>query len=221
MLQWIDAEKKASNRLSINDQLIIHQKENTKIMVESFPELNSDRIKLRKSGASDIPALIKYCHNPKIADQIINIPYPYTEEDAINRISFVNLGFKNKERFVFAITIKPDNELIGEIGLHLDKPNNSAQFGYWVAESHWGKGIATEAAMLVLKFGFESLNLNKIIATHFSENIASGVVMKKNKMIKEAEMKEHYKIDNEYRTVIQYRLIRSEYDDMDLKQEGN
>ncbi|MDP2388502.1 MAG: GNAT family protein [Bacteroidota bacterium] len=182
--------------------------------MKTFPELNTSRLKLRKIQLTDVPSLIKYANNKKISDQIFNIPYPYREEDAIFRINFVLQGFKNEERYVFVITEKGKEELIGEIGLHLDKTNNSAQFGYWIAEPFWGKGYATEATAAILKFGFETVNLNKIYATHFPENEASGKVMLNNKMIKEAELKEHYKIDDVYKSVIQYRLTKQEYEEL-------
>jgi RimJ/RimL family protein N-acetyltransferase len=179
--------------------------------MSDLPIVNTKQLSLRKIRSEDIPSLIKYCNNPKISDQIINIPYPYGEEEAKKRISFVLEGLEKGERYVFAITLKGTDELIGEIGLHLDKTNNSAQFGYWIGEPFWGKRIATEALAAILKFGFEQLNLNKIYATHYPENKASAKVMINNKMIKEAEMKEHYKVNNSYRDVIQYRLTKKEY----------
>lgn len=182
--------------------------------MKEFPELFTSKLTLRKIQTSDIPSLIKYCNNKNISDQIINIPYPYIVEDAIFRLNFVLQGFKNKERYVFAISLRGSEELIGEIGLHLDKANNSAQFGYWIAEPFWGKGIATEALEAILIFGFATLNLNKIYATHYPDNLASGKVMLNNKMIKEAEMKEHYKIDDVYKDVIQYRLTKKEYEEL-------
>jgi len=177
-----------------------------------FPTLSTPRLHLRKIRKEDLPSLIQYCNNKNISDQIINIPYPYQEEDAISRMNFIFSGFENKERYVFAITLNTNEELIGEIGLHLDKINNSAQFGYWIAEPFWGKGIATEACSAILKFGFEELDLHKIYATHYPENIASGKVMLNNKMMKEGELKDHYKIDRVYRSVIQYRLTKQEYE---------
>jgi len=122
--------------------------------MEVFPELITKRLKLRRAQLGDVPSLLKYAHNKKISDQVINIPFPYQEEDAISRLNFIIQGFKNKERYVFAITFKDKNELIGEIGLHLDNHNNNAQFGYWIAEPFWGKGIATEANAALLKFTF-------------------------------------------------------------------
>ncbi len=181
--------------------------------MEELPELITNRLKLRKIELGDVSSLLKYANNKNISDQIFNIPFPYQEEDAIYRLNFVLQGFKNKERYVFAITLKDSKELIGEIGLHLDKANNSAQLGYWIAEPFWGKGIATEATSEILKFGFEKLNLNKIYATYYPENKASGKVMLNNKMIKEGELKEHYRINNVYRSVIQYRLTKQEYEE--------
>lgn len=182
--------------------------------MDVFPELITSKLKLRKIRPSDISSLLKYCNNKNISDQIINIPYPYLEEDAIFRMNFILQGFKNKERYVFAITFKDNEELIGEIGLHLDKTNNSAQFGYWIAEPFWSKGIASEATAGILKFGFEKLSLNKIYATHYPDNVASGKVMQNNKMIKEAEMKEHYRINDTYKNVFQYRLTKKEYEEL-------
>ena len=70
-----------------------------------FPELISDKLKLRKIRPSDMPALLKYCNNKNISDRIINIPDPYLEDDAIFRMNFVLQGFKNKDRYVFAILL--------------------------------------------------------------------------------------------------------------------
>ncbi|MBT8326768.1 MAG: GNAT family N-acetyltransferase [Bacteroidia bacterium] len=150
-------------------------------------------------------------NNKIISDNIINIPYIYLEEDAIARFNFVLQGFKNEERYVFAITQKTEDELIGEIGIHLDSEHNRAEIGYWIGEPFWGLGIATEAVGAILKFGFEELLLNKIHATHYVDNPASGKVLANNKMILEAELKDQYKMNDDYKSVYQYRLTRSEY----------
>jgi ribosomal-protein-alanine N-acetyltransferase len=186
-----------------------------------FPELNTERLKLRKIKLSDADSLLKYMNNKKISENILNIPYPYTEESVIARMNFILQGFKNKERYVFSITLKdPESipvaigtgaELIGQIGLHLVEGHDRAEIGYWVGEPFWGKGIATEACAAILKFGFEILKLNKIYATHFTENPSSGKVLINNKMIKEAELKDQYKSNGVYKSVDQYRLTKQEY----------
>lgn len=173
--------------------------------------LHSTRLTLRKIKLSDMPDLLRHVNHPQIADNIFNIGYPYTEEDAVARIHFVWNGWARNERWVFAIIWNETGELIGEIGIHPDKANNRAEMGYWIGEKYWGKGIATEAIGMALKFGFEKQGLHKIFATHFLGNPASGKAMERNGMILEAEMKDHYLWEGEYRSVRQYRLTEEEY----------
>ncbi|MEO0639530.1 MAG: GNAT family protein [Bacteroidota bacterium] len=180
--------------------------------MNAFPSLETPRLRLRRMQTSDIPSLLKYVNNIKITDQILNFPYPYLEEDAIFRMHIILQGFQKKQRFVFAITQKEEDELIGEIGLHLDKANNRAEMGYWLGEPFWNQGLMKEAIGPVLKFGFEEVKLHKIFATHFISNPASGKIMEQNGMIREAEMKDHYKKKGIYETVFQYRLTKEEFE---------
>lgn len=151
--------------------------------MDTFPQLYTPRLLLRKLRVDDVPSLVKYANNRKISDNIINIPYPYEEPNAVFRISYVHQGFKNKTRYVFAIILKDIEELIGEISLHLGNDGKMAELGYWVAEPFWNKGIATEAISAVLKFGFQ-LGLGLVIATCHEDNIGSSRVLEKNAMIK-------------------------------------
>ncbi len=165
--------------------------------MEVFPELNTERLRLRKIQSKDIPALVKYANNKKISDQIINIPFPYQEMDAILRLSYVVQGFKQKTRFVFGIFLKGQAELIGEISLHLENDRSISQLGYWVAEPFWNRGIASEAIAAIVKFGFEKLALRLIYATCHADNIVSAKILLKNGFA------EHSAAGN----VIQFRLI--------------
>ena len=128
-----------------------------------FPLLKTERLKLRKLLIDDIPSLVKYANNKKISDQIINIPHSYGEPDATYRIAYVNQGFLNKSRFVFAIADILSNDFIGEISLNLQSNSAQSEIGYWIAEPFWNKGFATEAIKEVIKFGFEKLKLTSIL----------------------------------------------------------
>lgn len=149
--------------------------------MEGFPTLYTERLKLRKIEFEDIPNLIKYANNKKIADRIVNIPFPYREPDAAFRMSYVVQGFKKKARYTFSITWKKTNELIGEISLHLLK-DHRGEIGYWIGEPLWNQGIGTEAVGAVIKFGIEQLQLQEITASCKADNIASSKVLMKNGM---------------------------------------
>lgn len=147
--------------------------------MDIFPELRTAHLHLRRMQVEDIDALLRYVNNRNITDYILNFPYPYREPDAVFRISYVVQGFKQKSRFVFAITQKGVGELIGEISLHL-QGNQTAEVGYWVGEPFWNQGIASEAIEAVLAFGFERLGLKAIFATCHEENTASCRASTKN-----------------------------------------
>lgn len=186
--------------------------------MNSFPELSTDRLLLRKVAAADIPRLMKYAGSKAISVNLLSVPHPYTEEDAIFWMNSVLQGFKSGERFVFAITLKESGGFIGAIGLHRNSRHDTAELGYWLGEPFWGKGLMKETVAAVLRFGFEELKLNKIYATHFTANPASGKVMTANGMIKEGELAEQYKVGETYQSVVYYRLLKREWEAMNSRQ---
>lgn len=176
-------------------------------------QLESKNIILNSLSYRDIPSILEYANNPKVSDNLLHLPFPYYEKDAIFWINTANEGRKTGETYKFAIRSKADKNLnfVGGIGLMIDKNHNKAEIGYWLGEPFWGNGFVSEAVSLIIKFGFETLELNKIFATHFIGNPASGKVMIKNNMIKEAHIKDHYKKGDKYLDIFQYRLTREEY----------
>lgn len=181
-------------------------------LMDKFPKIETDRLILGKLSFDDIPKIIEYAGNKKIAETTVNIPHPYEEKDAIFWIHSANQGFEKKSQFIFGIKIKTMNEFIGGIGLKIKKRFNLAELGYWIAKENWNKGYANEAVEAILKLGFNELRLNKICAYHLIENPASGKVMIRNGMIKEREMKAQNKKGNADKTLIKYRLTRTEYE---------
>lgn len=161
--------------------------------------------------AKDIPNMVTYANNPKVSRMTLTMPYPYREKDAISWINMANEGFEDRNHFVFAICLLPDDDFIGGIGLRVNKRFNNAELGFWMGEPFWNKGYVTEAAGEILKFGFEEAGLHKIYATHLIENPASGKVMIKNGMIKEGELVDHIRKGDQYLSLIQYRITNKEF----------
>ncbi len=185
--------------------------------MNEFPKLTTKRLILDQIKPDDIPDIVTYAGNIKIVENTRTMPHPYFDEDAIAWMNMANEGFKNKDHYIFAIRIKATRNFIGGIGLSLTVSNNRAELGYWLAEPFWNQGFTTEAVNAILKFGFSTLNLNKITAEYLSTNTASGKVMIKNGMTKEGELKNHdikrghSVADNAYVSLIQYRILKSEY----------
>ena len=81
--------------------------------------------------------------------------------------------------------IEHEGKPIGSIGFHeitwkvrafrLDR----AELGYWLSPEHQRKGFMTEAVQAIVRFGFETIGLHKIMITCMAENIASRRVIEK------------------------------------------
>ena len=78
-----------------------------------------------------------------------------------------------------AVTLKGQNKFIGFAGLKYLADRDEVDLGYRLMRKYWGKGLATEAAKACVNYGFESLELNKIIALVLPENTASIRVLEK------------------------------------------
>ncbi len=74
--------------------------------------------------------------------------------------------------------------------LRVDHNHQKGELAYWVGQTYWGKGYATEAAEAMVAFGFETLELNRIHAATLTVNPASSRVMEKAGMRLEGTMKQ-------------------------------
>jgi len=117
------------------------------------------------------------------------------------------------DKIVFEVVENSSNEMVGLIGLHdIDWYSRNAEIGYWIWKEYWGKGYATEAVKLVLKYAFEYLNLNKVSGRVCEPNKASQRVLEKNgfklvgKLRKQEYIPEMGLVD-----VLIYDILREEY----------
>jgi [ribosomal protein S5]-alanine N-acetyltransferase len=174
--------------------------------MEKFPILKTERLILSQLEEKDIPFIVEYLQHRIYSDLTSNIPYPYTESDAVFWLRMAKEAFESNSGYTFAIRNK-EGQLIGAIGLH-DREDDKAELGYWIGIPHWNKGYVTEAAKAIVQFGFKDLHYNKIFATHFLHNPASGKIMEKIGMEQEAILKQEVKKDGEYLDVAFYSIFK-------------
>jgi RimJ/RimL family protein N-acetyltransferase len=79
----------------------------------------------------------------------------------------------------WAVHTKPGLEFIGWCGLKFRPERKEVDLGYRFRRSAWGKGYATEAAFASIQYGFEKLNLPRVIGRAEPGNIASWRVLEK------------------------------------------
>lgn len=97
----------------------------------------------------------------------------------------------NNNSYNWAVELKDTHELIGNISAFSVSVNNSnCEIGYCYGQKFWGKGYATEALKAVLYYMLKNCEMHIVYAKHYSLNHASGRVMQKAGMVKEAVLKE-------------------------------
>lgn len=111
--------------------------------------------------------------------------------------SFAQSIHNDKTSFMFAIEY--NGKQIGNIKLNIQSQRyKRADVGYFIGnKDFWGKGLATEAVKLIVNFGFEKLDLNKIVAGAFEQNLGSIKVLSKAGFCKEACFKKHSFLNDE------------------------
>ncbi|MBE9110565.1 GNAT family N-acetyltransferase [Nodosilinea sp. LEGE 07298] len=175
------------------------------------PILKTLRLMLRPFTLSDVEAVVVLAGDRTVAENTLSIPHPYTEADAEGWINQQQADWAASNALNFAIT-HPDNTLCGSVGLSLYPNYNMAELGYWIGRPFWGRGYATEAAAVLVNFGFINLGLNRINAVHFGDNPASGRVMEKLGMVKEGYRRRQTPKWGVYRDVALYGLLREDWE---------
>lgn len=99
--------------------------------------------------------------------------------DAQNIIKERMIAQFDKHKMSRFMVFLKDDTFIGWSGLKYFPETNEVDLGYRFMKRFWGQGYATESSKVWLKYGFETLNLPKIIAKAMPENTASIKVMQK------------------------------------------
>jgi ribosomal-protein-alanine N-acetyltransferase len=153
--------------------------------------IETEQLVLRPFTASDASRIQELAGDRDIASTTLNIPHPYEDGMAEEWLATHQERFEKGESAIYAITHRGSAELIGAIGLEIAKDHNRAELGYWIGKPFWNQGYCTEAARSIVEYGFNDLQLRRIVATHLKRNPSSGRVMQKIGMVREGCLREH------------------------------
>jgi ribosomal-protein-alanine N-acetyltransferase len=174
------------------------------------PSFRTSRLQLRPLVVSDAPRVEELVSDPDVALTTANIPHPYPPGGAVTWIEQHRPGPDHGGEIVWAIT-HPQLGLVGAMGLRVDPQQYRAELGYWIGKQYWGQGFATEAGAALLRYGFETLGLNRIFAHHMRRNPASGRVMQKLRMRYEGSLRQHFRRNDRFEDLECYGILKEEY----------
>lgn len=177
-----------------------------------LPVLQTRRLELRKFSTEDAADVKKLAGAEEIASTTLLIPHPYEENMARTWITSHLKKIDAGEEITYAITIKNRSLLVGAMSIsQISREHERGELGYWIGKPFWCQGYCTEAAFEVLRYGFEQLKLNRVYATHFIRNPASGRVMQKIGMTCEGRFSQHVKKWGVFEDIAVYGILKENF----------
>jgi [ribosomal protein S5]-alanine N-acetyltransferase len=151
---------------------------------------------------TDAESLQRHADNRKVSMHLRDrFPYPYGIEAARTFLGWIA---RQPSPTVWAIEV--DGEASGGIGieLHSDVERVSAEIGYWLGESVWGRGIATEALTAVTAEAFKRFEITRLYALPFADHAASVRVLEKAGYVREGHLRQSAIKDGKIRDQLLY-----------------
>ena len=176
----------------------------------------TDRLFLRALEADELPRLVELIGDWEVVRWLGVVPYPYTMGNAESFYADVEAANARGEPEFYAMALKPNNLLIGGVGLHLPRSNDYAEgdmeIGYWLGKDFWGQGFMSEAARRVASLGFTRPKTRTIIATTEPDNKASQNVLRKTGLRDLGLAPLNYATLRGDKTVVKWSMTREEWE---------
>lgn len=177
--------------------------------------LTSKNIQLRLLEKKDLKDRVSWFNDPDINQYLVS-DYPVS-------LSKTEAWFQktlfDKTKVNFSIVCRKTDELVGMTGLlQIDQKNSHAQMYITIGNQKFrGMKLPDEIIPALLEYAFFELNLNKVYLWTIPINERGRKVYERNGFIKEAEMSDHLYCRGQYQTLIQHRILKSEFIERDMK----
>ncbi len=170
------------------------------------------RIRLRGIEKNDVPKFYEWINDPEVnAGLAVYLPMSMHDEEQW----FEQIAQRDQEEKPMVIEIREGDgwKMIGNCGFfHVEWTHRAAELGIMIGEkSSWNKGYGTETMQLLLKHGFETLNLNRICLRVYSSNPRAIRTYEKAGFILEGTLRQAVYKNGKYANVHVMSVLRSEW----------
>lgn len=171
-------------------------------------QLDLETCGVRSFRETDAAELARHANNRNVWLQLRDrFPHPYTIDDARGFITFAR-GADPETAFAVTVGDLP----VGSVGAVLgeDVERCSAEVGYWLGESCWGRGIATRALVGFTRFALAAYEVERLFAVPFAANTASCRVLEKAGYRLEGRMRRSAVKDGVVQDQLLYATLRGD-----------
>lgn len=175
-----------------------------------MPEIETDRLLLRRLRMADAPDMYAYSRDPEVARYVLWDAHQSPSETKAY-IRYMMRKYRAGDPASWGIELKETGRIIGTIGyMWYEETHRSTEVGYSLSRDYWNRGIMTEALRAVLRYSFSDLHMHRVEAQHEEENPASGVVMQKAGMRYEGTLRGRLRNKGKYVNVRLYAILRED-----------
>ena len=178
-----------------------------------FIELESERLTYRKFRHEDFPIVFDMLGN--IENMIYRTGEPKNETEARKYLDWAISSAEADEckNFKYAVTLKSDNSLIGACEIY--NIADDAELYWELHRNYWRQGYGTEIGKTLLRFGFDTLHLHRIVADCNALNRGSFRIMERIGMRREAHFvkakRGNSALNYEWCDRFQYAILQEEW----------
>ncbi|HET9138444.1 GNAT family N-acetyltransferase [Actinophytocola sp.] len=177
--------------------------------------ITTARLLLRPFRAGDLDALHAIQSRPDVTRYLL---WGTRTRDEVAEALRARLAMDALEKqgdiLVLAVTLRESGVLIGDVNLawHSEE-HRSGEFGFVFHPDHHGHGYAGEAAVEMLRLGFEGLGLHRIVGRADGRNVASARLMEKLGLRREAYFVQNEFLKGEWTDEVVYAMLAREWAD--------
>lgn len=175
--------------------------------------LETDRLLLRPYCDDDLEALHEIERREETARYLYNPPLDVDATRApLERRKAMTAIDEEHDGLILTAVLKDTGTLIGHVTLELkSREYRQGEIGYVLHPDHQGHGYATEAATVMLRLGFEELDLHRIVGRLDARNVASAGVLERLGMRREAHLRENEFVKGEWVDELVYAILATEW----------
>ncbi|WP_088102958.1 GNAT family N-acetyltransferase [Halalkalibacter urbisdiaboli] len=185
---------------------------NIEELLKDLPPFETNRLILRKITLGDLDDIYEFSSDPEVAHHMTWEVNKSKDETLNNFVKVVIEGYENGQSADWAITHKESKKVIGTCAfVDWSNEHKKAEIGYVLNKNYWGKGLASEAIKEIIKFGFETLQLNRIEGGCDTDNISSEKVMLKAGFEYEGTLRKNEFIKGEFRDTKIFSILKEDF----------
>ena len=177
-----------------------------------IPVLETARLRLRRISRSDYDDWLAVFQSPGVIDWLSDFEQAPRPAEIQSIVEWADAVFAAKTGIRWALTLKPDDRLIGSCGFHLlNQAHQYAEIGYELHSDYWRRGLMSEAVGAVMRFCFDSLSLHRLEADTTEGNAASAALLQKLGFSLEGVLRERVFWRGEHHNLWLFSLLEPEY----------